>query len=395
MKQTFKKPELLLPAGNLEKLKIACIYGADAVYIGGQKFGLRSGADNFSNEEIAEGCQFAKNYDCKVYVVLNAFLHNKDYDGIIPYVKFLEEAGVSALIISDAGVITTVSKACYIPIHLSTQASCLNSETAKVWKKLGVTRIITGRELSVAEGGLIKKEADIEVEMFIHGAMCSAYSGHCSISNYTAGRDSNRGGCKQSCRFHYHIDNSEDVIPLMSSKDLNGVALIDHFFKHEIDSVKVEGRMKSNLYVAATCKAYRNIIDEYYENRTVSTQTLENASKDLSLYPNRDYTEASLLEPANADSIVKEINAPKNKYAYAGTVIKSTNEHNWVQLRNPVSQNDTLTIISKQGNNKKINLEHLYNFKMQPIQKARQDQVICIKLEKELDTGMVLCKANA
>lgn len=388
------KPELLSPAGNLEKLKIACLYGADAIYIGGQNFGLRSGADNFSFEEIEEGSSFCKKFKVKLYVVLNAFLHNKDLIGIADYVKFLEKVGVDALIVSDLGVITNIKKNCSIAIHLSTQASCLNSSSASVWKDLGVQRIITGRELSVAEGGKIKRETGLEVEMFIHGAMCSAYSGHCSISNYTAGRDSNRGGCKQSCRFDYKLDNSSETTSLMSSKDLNGVRTLDAFIEEGIDSVKVEGRMKSNLYVAASCKGYRNMIDAH-DNLNNEIQ-LESAQKqalaDLELYPNRGYTEASLVSPAGEDSIIKHSNLKHNKFTYAGTIFSTAAKKAWIQLRNPVKKGDTIQIISLEGKNIDIELNTFKNFKGQTIERARQDQVISISTDEVVRAGMVLCK---
>jgi len=387
------KPELLSPAGNLEKLKIACLYGANAVYIGGQRFGLRSGADNFSLEEIEEASSFCKRFKVKLYVVLNAFLHNKDLHGIGDYVQFLEKIGIDALIVSDLGVIKNIQKHCSIAIHLSTQASCLNSHSASVWKDLGVKRIITGRELSIAEGGKIKRETGLEVEMFIHGAMCSAYSGHCSISNYTAGRDSNRGGCKQSCRFDYHCDDSKNSTSLMSSKDLNGLLTLGSFIKEEIDSIKVEGRMKSNLYVAASCKAYSNMIHAHDQENTPEFNTAQQqALTDLELYPNRGYTEASLISPATEDSIIKHSDLSHNKFTYAGTIFSTSDNKAWIQLRNPVKKGDTIQIISLEGKNIDIELNVFTNFKGHEIERARQDQVITIDLNKQVHAGMVLCK---
>ena len=197
--------ELLAPAGNLQKLKSAVLYGADAVYLAGPRFGLRGASDNFSDHELQQSVEFAHSRNCKVYVTLNAFLHESDMVSLPEYVEFLAECKVDAVIVADLGVMSVVQERSEIPIHLSTQASCLNLESAKAWKDLGVKRIILGREVSIDQAARIRKESGLEVEMFIHGAMCMAFSGNCTISNYTAGRDSNRGGCIQRCRFSYQI----------------------------------------------------------------------------------------------------------------------------------------------------------------------------------------------
>jgi len=193
--KTTSLPEILAPAGSLEKLKVAVLYGAHAVYVGGQKFGLRTAADNFTLDELREGMRFAHERGAKVYVVLNSFLHDKDLKELPEFVQYLEEIQTDAVIVSDLGVVRTVREFSNLPIHISTQASTLNVHSAKLWKSAGATRIVLGREVSVKEAGKIRREADIEVEMFIHGSMCMAYSGHCVISNFTQGRDSNRGGC--------------------------------------------------------------------------------------------------------------------------------------------------------------------------------------------------------
>ena len=195
--------ELLAPAGNLNKLKIAVLYGADAVYLAGPKYGLRGASDTFSDTELLDGIQFAHLNNCKIYVTLNAFLHHKELEELPKYVSFLEQSKVDAVIVSDLGVMTVVQQHSKLPVHLSTQASCINIHAAKAWKRLGAKRLVLGREVSLEEAGMIRKASGIEVELFVHGAMCTAYSGNCTISNYTSGRDSNRGGCVQSCRFYY------------------------------------------------------------------------------------------------------------------------------------------------------------------------------------------------
>ncbi len=297
--------ELLAPAGNLDKLKTAVLYGADAVYLAGPRFSLRGASENFSDTELSEGIRFAHQNNCKSYITLNAFLNDEELKELRNYVRFLEKTGVDAVIVSDLGVLTVVQEHSKLPIHLSTQASCLNIHSAKVWKHLGVKRLVLGREVSLEEAGRIRKEVDIEIELFIHGAMCMSFSGNCTISNYTAGRDSNRGGCIQSCRFTYSaisvknsIDaNSLDIFQssLMSSKDLCGIELLPKFFKTGIDSIKVEGRMKGPLYAATTTSAYALALK--WCNSTPHekwSKKLQDLSRMLEKIPHRGFTDGFL-----------------------------------------------------------------------------------------------------
>lgn len=282
---TQRVVELLAPAGNLEKLKVTVSYGCDAVYLGGEKFGLRSAADNFTNSELEEGVKFAHERSVKVYVVLNSFLYDRDLEELPEFLIFLEKVGVDAVIISDLGVLKTVKELTNIPIHLSTQASCLNIEAGKLWKKMGAKRLILGREVSIAEASQIKKATGLEVELFIHGSLCMAYSGNCVISNYTMGRDSNRGGCAHNCRFEYSMDfgDKKENSFFMSSKDLMGISQIPEFFASEIDSVKVEGRMKTHLYVRTITKAYKRAISYFEKNSSPKIFSRGNALKDISI----------------------------------------------------------------------------------------------------------------
>lgn len=383
-------PEILAPAGQLEKLKTACLYGADAVYCGGPRFGLRSGADNFSHEELSEGVSFAKQHGVKVYITLNAFLHEQDLEGLEDYLAFLEGLGVSGLIISDPGVMSIAQRCCKIPLHVSTQASCLNVAAARMWKDLGAVRIITGRELSVEEGGVIKAETGLELEMFIHGAMCSAYSGQCTISNYTAGRDSNRGGCKQSCRFEYQKDGEGERQTLMSSKDLNGLSLVGDFVKHSIDSLKIEGRMKSSLYVASCCKAYREALDALASGEPIPKRCFD----ELESFSHRGYTEASLVSPAGADSIVSGQQQEDLKFSWMGQVIDVRDGMAWVQLKNPVKKGDVLEVVTFRGENVLLNTEVLYGFDGQPVEQGKQESVLCFKGVQKLEKGCVIRRAS-
>lgn len=354
-------PELLCPAGSLEKLKVATLYGADAVYLGGQQFGLRSAAENFTSVELAEGVAFAHAHGTKVFVVLNGFLHDQDFVGLIPFVQELEQLKVDAVIVSDLGVIQTVREHSSLPIHLSTQASCLNVAAARLWKKMGVERIVLGREVSIQEAKKIKQQVDIEVEMFIHGSMCMAYSGNCVISNYTQGRDSNRGGCAHSCRFEYELDfsssSSDNVEQMqkrqaffMSSKDLSGIRLLQDFIEAGIDSLKVEGRMKAHHYAGTVSKVYGEALDFYRQNGHFLSDQLSNWEQELKKVSHRDYTEASLQEQADHDSVYFDREGVQQDYNVVGVVLESLEQRaHIVEVRSPFKLGDQLEIVPFKG----------------------------------------------
>jgi len=265
-------PELLAPAGNLEKLKFAVHYGADAVYIGGQKYGLRSNADNFSFEEMKEGVAFAERYGAKVFVATNIYAHNEDIDGLEEYLRNLQEAGIAAIIAADPLIIETAQRvAPKLEVHVSTQQSILNWQTVQFWKEEGSPRVVLARETSLEDIAEIKANVDIEIEAFIHGAMCSSFSGRCVLSNHFTDRDSNRGGCSQACRWKYdlydqqqsQVFGEEEAKFTMGSKDLCMLEHIPDMIEVGIDSFKIEGRMKSLHYVATVVHAYRRAIDAY------------------------------------------------------------------------------------------------------------------------------------
>lgn len=308
----MKKPELLAPAGNLEKLKTAITFGADAVYLGGSKLNLRAFADNFTTEQLKEGLEFAHSRGRKVYVTLNIIPHDTDLAGIEEYVTELYNLGVDAVLVADPGIMIIVKNTVPdLEIHLSTQANCLNYEAAKFWHKAGVKRVVTAREMSLEELKELRRELPdtCEIEAFVHGAMCMGFSGKCYLSTYLTGRDSNRGACAQPCRYKYHLfeedekgeftevakdikldncgsnscnpedlgkikfvkDESEiveehDGVYLMNSKDLCMIEHIPELVESGIDSLKIEGRMKSVYYVASVVKAYRQAIDAYFED---------------------------------------------------------------------------------------------------------------------------------
>lgn len=279
-KRKIKKPELLAPAGNLEKLKIAVHYGADAVFLGGQEYGLRSNADNFTMEEIKEGVEFANRYGAKIYVTTNIIAHDENIDGLEDYLRQLEATGATGIIVADPLIIETCKKvAPKLEIHLSTQQSLSNYKAVEYWKREGLDRVVLARETGAMEMKEMKDNVDIEIEAFIHGAMCIAYSGRCTLSNHMTARDSNRGGCCQSCRWDYDLlavdEEGEldlfyqdgDVVPFaMSPKDLKLIESIPQMMDIGIDSLKIEGRMKSIHYIATVVSVYRKVIDAYAED---------------------------------------------------------------------------------------------------------------------------------
>lgn len=266
-----KKPELLAPAGNLEKLKVAIKYGADAVFVGGKEFSLRSSASNFSLEDIKEAVTFAKKYNAAIHVTCNIILHQDNLDGIEQYLKTLDEIGVQAIIVADPYIMSIAKKLnLNLEVHVSTQLSTLNSKAIKFYQNLGMDRVVLGREVCYQDLKTILDKTNIDIEYFIHGAMCIHYSGRCMLSNYFSRRDANRGGCSQSCRWYYDLFikdkqvNDNGVIPFsMSSKDMALINHIPELIELGVNSFKIEGRMKSLHYIATVVSTYRKLIDDY------------------------------------------------------------------------------------------------------------------------------------
>ncbi|GIP55570.1 MULTISPECIES: peptidase U32 family protein [Paenibacillus] len=352
----LEKPELLAPAGNLEKLKFAIHYGADAVYIGGQKYGLRSNADNFSFEEMREGVEFAKKYGAKVFVATNIYAHNEDLDGIEEYLRNLYEAGISAVIVADPIIVDTARRAVPgLEVHLSTQQSTVNWQAVKFWKEEGLPRVVLGRETSLEEIEEIKKHVDVEIEAFIHGAMCSSYSGRCVLSNHFTDRDSNRGGCCQSCRWKYDLfeDSRPETawiseeeamgdpvlqqfqlgvtqLPLfeeqdnaftMGSKDLCMIEHVPDLIDVGVDSFKIEGRMKSIHYVATVVNVYRQAIDSYMadpDNYVLKPEWIEEINKAA----NRPLNTGFFYDTPDHEDHIYEPEEKAAPYDFAGLVME-------------------------------------------------------------------------
>ncbi|MGM9834326.1 MAG: U32 family peptidase [Bacilli bacterium] len=269
------KIELLSPAGDLERLKIALLYGADAVYIGGKDFSLRANALNFSLEDMKKAVEFAHNLKKKVYVTVNIVFHDKDLEGIEDYLQNLSDIGIDAVIVSDPVVMELVHKNNYsFDLHVSTQASSLNYETVRFYKEeLGATRVVLAREALKEDIKRIKDETKIELECFIHGAMCTSISGRCVLSNYVTNRDSNRGGCAQICRFIFDSEDDTNIDFSMTPKDLNMIPFIKEMIDIGVNSFKVEGRMRSIYYIASVIDSYRHIIDSIINNTLTSGMT--------------------------------------------------------------------------------------------------------------------------
>ena len=372
---TYRVPELLSPAGSLEKLKLVVLYGANAVYLSGEQFGLRAASDNFAPWELKEGVEFAHAHNVKVYATLNAFLHDDELKQLPPFLKFLEKIGLDAVIASDLGVIKMIKEKSALPVHLSTQASCLNSESALFWKKAGVERIVLAREVSIQEAQGIKQISGLELEMFVHGSLCMAYSGHCVISNYTRGRDSNRGGCAHSCRFEYGLQlkgYENKQASFMSSKDLQGLRLLQDFVQGGIESLKVEGRMKSHHYAGTVTKVYREALDFYARHGHFLSPDLTRWEEELKKVSHRDYFTGNLETPARDDSIYHQGEAQKGEYAMGAVVLEALpHKYLLVQARSRFSPGDELELLPFQGQEQNFRLQQLSNLEGRPLSHTR------------------------
>ncbi|ABO49437.1 peptidase U32 [Desulforamulus reducens MI-1] len=374
----MKKLELLAPAGDLEKLKIAVLYGADAVYLGGRQFSLRAGAANFDYDDMLQGIEFAHSQHVKVYVAINIFAHNVDLTGLPEYLEFLVGAGVDGVIASDPGVIDTIMKLQpELPIHLSTQANTTNWASTAFWKRMGVQRVVLARELSLEEIKEISSRVEIELEAFIHGAMCMSYSGRCLLSNYMTGRDANQGDCAQSCRWKYHLLEEKrpgQYFPVeedargtyfMSSKDLCLIEYIPQMVEAGVSSFKIEGRMKSIHYLATVVKAYRQALDAYINNPAgyhINQQWLDEIRK----VSHREYTTGFILGDKGRTATV---NPGQNSYTRLASFVGLVQSYNkdtgriLVQQRNNFKVGDRLEILSPTGENQMIDVTDMYDGK--------------------------------
>ena len=363
---TDRKVELLVPAGSLEVLKVAVDYGADAVYIGGQAYGLRAKADNFSIDEMKEAAAYAHAKNAKVYVTANIFAHNYDIDGMKTYFEQLKDTGVDAVLVSDPGIFTLAKETMPdMELHISTQANNTNYLTYNFWYKLGAKRVVTARELSLAEIRQIRDHIpdDMEIESFMHGAMCISYSGRCLLSSYFTGRDANRGACTHPCRWKYHIVEETrpgEYMPvneddrgtyIFNSKDLCMIDYIPELVNAGIDSFKIEGRMKTALYVATTVRAYRMAIDDYFEDENKYRERREFYNREVNSASRRKYTTGFFFNKADETSMFyeSERSAPDT---YLGTVERIDEEGRAVlEQKNKFCVGDVLEVVKPSGEN--------------------------------------------
>lgn len=354
----MKKFELLAPAGDKERLENAIRFGADAVYFAGKRFGLRAFADNFDEQGILEAINLCHANNVKAYITVNVLAHNNDFDDLKDYLIYLEQCKVDGVIVNDLGIASYVKKYTNIPLHVSTQANVTNKESAKLWVSLGASRLVLARELSLKEIKEIKEAVgeEIEIETFVHGAMCVSYSGRCLLSNYLTNRDSNKGACSQPCRWEYTIyrkhldDNDGDYLPIeedergtyiLNSKDL---CLINHLKELEeagITSLKVEGRMKSAYYVATVINAYRRAIDNYYANK----ETTFNYVEELEKTSNRSFTTGFYFPGEDTINLISS--KYHQTYDFVASVLEDSKDgYALVEHRNKFKVGDELEILS-------------------------------------------------
>ena len=407
----MKKIELLAPAGDINKLKTAVDYGADAVYLGGESFGLRKASKNFSLEDIKWAADYLHEMGKTLHVTLNIIPHDKDMMGVEDYIKKLYDIGVDALIVADPGMFMKVKEvAPDFPIHISTQGSVTNAETVKFWQKLGAERVVMARELSLKEvSDIIKEVGDsIEIETFAHGAMCMSYSGRCLLSNYMTGRDANMGDCAQPCRYKYHlveekrpgeyfpIEEHDEGTFIMNSKDLCMIEHIDDLIEAGIASLKIEGRVKSEYYLATVIRSYRMAIDAYYadrENYKYDPYLLEEIKK----VSHRDFTTGFFYGKANENSQVYEDNSYIRGYDFVGIVLDYDKDSKiaTIEQRNRVFVGDEIEIFGPGIKHFDYKIERMLDDKDKEIEVANKaKQIFKIKIDKPIEKGFILRREN-
>ena len=402
-----KKPELLVPAGGLDTLKVAVDYGADAVYIGGQAFGLRAKADNFSIEEMKQGVEYAHAHNAKVYVTANIFAHNYDLDGIRAYFGELKDTGVDAVLVSDPGVFTIARETMPdMELHISTQANNTNYMTYMFWYDHGIKRVVSARELSLAEISQIRANIpdDMEIESFIHGAMCISYSGRCLLSNYFTGRDANHGACTHPCRWKYSI--VEETRPgeymtvneddrgtyIFNSKDLCMIEHIPELIDAGIDSFKIEGRMKTALYVATVARTYRKAIDDYLESPELYKKNMDWYKEQISNCTYRQFTTGFFFGKPDETTQIYDSNTYVKEYTYLG-IVGSVDEHGRyrIEQRNKFSVGEKVEVMKPNGENRSVTVRAIVDEEGNAMESApHPQQVLFIDLGEPLERYDIL-----
>lgn len=404
--------ELLIPAGSLEVLKTAVRYGADAVYIGGEAFGLRAKAHNFTIPDMKEGIAFAHEHECKVYLTVNVFAHNRDIEGIREYFRTLREVPVDALIISDPGVFMMAKE--LLPnteIHISTQANNTNYETYRFWYRMGAKRVVSARELSLEEIGEIRKHIpeDMEIESFIHGAMCISYSGRCLLSNYFTGRDANQGACTHPCRWKYAVVEEKrpgEYLPveeddrgtyIFNSKDLCMVEYIPEMMEAGIDSFKIEGRMKTALYVATVARTYRKAIDDYKTSPELYRSNMDYYREEISKCTYRQFTTGFYFGKTTEESQIYDSNTYIREYTYLGMVEQTDTQGRIVlEQRNKFAVGETIEAMLFDGRNQELVVQEIRDDEGNIMESApHPKQRLHVDLGTQLPIGCILRRKEA
>ncbi len=369
-----RHPELLIPASSLEVLKTAVIFGADAVYIGAEAFGLRAKAKNFSPEDMREGIAFAHEHGVKVYVTANILAHNNDLDGVRAYFEELKEMKPDGLIIADPAIFEIAGEVCpEIDRHISTQANNTNYGTFNFWHKQGATRVVTGRELSLAEIKEIREKipADLEIETFVHGAMCISYSGRCLLSNFMVGRDANQGACTHPCRWrysvveetrpgeYYPVYENERGTYIFNSKDLCMIEHIPELIDAGVDSLKIEGRMKTALYVATVARTYRKAIDDYKRDPKIYEANMPWYLDQISNCTYRQFTTGFFFGKPNEESQIYDSNTYVKEYTYLGIIGEERDGTYRIEQRNKFSVGETIEVMKPNGENTLVTVKRI------------------------------------
>lgn len=369
-----RHPELLIPASSLEVLKIAVIFGADAVYIGGEAFGLRAKAKNFSKKDMEEGIKFAHEHGVKVYVTANILAHNGDLEGAREYFRELGEMNPDALIIADPGMFMLAGEECpHIERHISTQANNTNYETYRFWHKLGATRVVSARELSLEEIKEIRANIpdELEIETFVHGAMCISYSGRCLLSNYFTGRDANQGACTHPCRWKYSIVEETrpgEYMPvyenergtyIFNSKDLCMIENIPELLEAGIDSLKIEGRMKTALYVATVARTYRKAIDDYQKDPELYKKNMPWYLEQISNCTYRQFTTGFFFGKPDETTQIYDSNTYVKEYTYLGIIGEEREGTYRIEQRNKFSVGEKIEVMKPNGDNVEVTVKRI------------------------------------
>lgn len=402
-----KKPELMIPASSLEVLKIAVVFGADAVYIGGEAFGLRAKAKNFTLEEMKEGIEFAHAHDVKVYVTANILAHNSDLEGVREYFGELKKIKPDALIIADPAIFMIAKEVCpEIERHISTQANNTNYGTYLFWHQLGAQRVVTARELSIAEIKEIRANIpeELEIETFIHGAMCISYSGRCLLSNYFTGRDANQGACTHPCRWKYAVVEEKrpgEYFPvyenergtyIFNSKDLCMIEHIPDLADAGIDSFKIEGRMKTALYVATVARTYRKAIDDYFESLEKYQANMPWYLDQISNCTYRQFTTGFFYGKPSEEAQIYDSNTYLREYTYLG-IVGEQNEEGLYQIeqRNKFSVGEEIEVMKPNGDNVVVKVKAIRDEKGAEMESApHPQQILYIDLGQPLDKYDIL-----